>query len=62
MSFSPDLSLSSNESPEGKNRLESLYNLRNSPPITNMRVVKLINIPFDISTDDILDFFSPLIV
>lgn len=60
MSFSPDLSLSSIESPEGKNRLELLYNLRNYPPITNMRVVKMINIPFDISTDDILDFFSPL--
>ena len=61
MNISPVLSSNGSPVPESiKKRLESLYYLRQIPPLLNMRVVKMVNIPFDISSEEIQTFFYPL--
>jgi hypothetical protein len=61
MNTSPVLSSNGSPAQESvKKRLEALYYLRQYPPVLNMRVVKMTNIPFDISTEEIKAFFNPL--
>ena len=55
-----NLSIDNVESPSSSSRLEHLYNLRSVPPINQFYVVKMRNIPWEISADEIVSFFYPL--